>query len=416
MKKKHLKNLVLLLALFLILYIENGYIGGIKITLIWKGVLAVYILFRLLNAKITSITSVSAVGLFFVVKTLIIDYSVTVGFESEMIYAFKTLTFLLLIEFFVFISKNNSNLLNDLAIKLSCGLILVCVPFLLGIIEAPVNNEQFSLAKFGYSNMFEFVGSFGGKHNAAVTLAIALIVLISNIMQLNTSKYKSTLILISLIGCIVLYKTYVRTGYLAFFCGITVIYFSIGNIRAKLSKVPVLLIAFIICYFVFQSSEILQMRMLDKSIYDDVGQLGSGRLMFYTIGLLSYMESSLLQILIGVGDGKAKEIMASYVGHGYASHSGILDILRISGLIGIVIFTKLMHSILTLIRKNSLEKSSTLAAIFTAYLSIMAIQGGYYFWMMVLFSMYIAKAFVELTAKESNCINSSLGMERDHNI
>ena len=93
MKKKHLKNLVLLLALFLILYIENGYIGGIKITLIWKGVLAVYILFRLLNAKITSITSVSAVGLFFVVKTLIIDYSVTVGFESEMIYAFKTLTF-----------------------------------------------------------------------------------------------------------------------------------------------------------------------------------------------------------------------------------------------------------------------------------------------------------------------------------
>ncbi len=400
MNKIIIKNIILFCCLFGLLYVENYSISGVKLTFAWKGVLIAYLVFRLLKAQNYSITSVVALGLLFVVKLLIYDYSVARDYSAEVLYAIKMLSFLLLIEYFILISNNDKlETLDDYAVKFSCGLILVCVPFLLGILDPPINEDKFSLAKFGYANVFEFVGSYGGKHNAAVTLAAALIVLVTNITKTKYLQYRNVLLVIIIIGVFALYKTYVRTGFLAFFGGLTIIYFSVGDIRGKLSKIPLILTVLLCCYFLFMNSEIVQMRILDKSIYDDVGMIGSGRLVFYTVGIESFLHGDIIQILLGVGDGRAKELMASHVGQGYASHSGFLDILRISGLIGLFLFFAMLNCIYRIIKKNSFEKSSTLLGLLVAYIAVMTVQGGFYFWLMFLFAIYIAKGFLEINKK-----------------
>ncbi len=393
-----IKNFVVFSLLFTLMYFETSVIGGVKFTLIWKVFFLVPIVMYLIHKEAYSISRVTLFGFLFAVKILFYNWNVAVHYEAELVYFVKIVSFLIILEFFRFKYQGRVSDLEGGVVKFAGLIILTTIPFLMGLVDAPVNLEENSLAKFGYAHLYEFVGVFGNKHNAAVTLAGALLVMISNREYFYSRDSKILYFFLISIGLIALYLTYVRTGYLVLFCGLSALYLWGGNAKQKLKYLPLIGFIFAAVYIVFQNSDILQMRILDKNVYtDSAGELGSGRLIFYQIGFSSFIDSSFTSIILGVGDGHAKDIMADYIGHRYASHSGFLDILRISGLLGFLFFIFFLISIFQLIINSSRSNMARrkLAALFVGYIAIMLVQGGIYFWFNVFLAVYIAIVYCD---------------------
>ena len=389
------------LLLWLIIVFEFYTIAGIKVTLLWKAVFLMYIILHILISRIDTRSPVSFMGKLFAVKMLIYDFSNVKSYSLEVLYSIKILSFVLIIEALAFLNKKKSHFIVQISIQISIGIIVVTIPFLLGVLDPTVDVGRNSLARFGYAELYEFIGPFGTKHNASVNLAGALLVIIANKKEFQGYIYTLIYFFLIGIGTYALYKTFVRTGFLVLLLGMVTYFLTSGTLKSKISKIPIISVGCFIGYMVFMNSDILRMRMLDQNIYNESGQVGSGRMVFYAIGLNSFYNSSIPQILLGVGDGHAKEIMGKYIGHGYASHSGFLDILRISGVVGFIIYLIFLYVIFKTLRMNkSNPHTSLLFSLFAGYIGIMAIQGGFYFWYNTLFACYVAHSLKSIKEKK----------------
>lgn len=372
-------------ALFALAHNENTTFFGVKLGLIWKAMLFLFLILTTINLNSILLSNVALLGLLYSVKLLFYDFDTFPYWLVDFGEAIKFATLPLLI--YVFSATNIAKRSKNILIFLSAWLSLSCVPYFFGL-EPNVDVEAFSLEIYGSSNL-AFIGIFSNPHTAAVTLAANSLLLVHIARQQWINKMLAVLFLgISLIG---LYLTFARTGWLAFAVGLAIyIYFtySLKKVISLLAIGTPIALAFFV--FLYSESDIFRMRLSGTNIYvadNSLNQLTSGRLLFWSTALEGPSAEGFSGILFGLGLEQSKDIMESKIGWRIFSHNGFLDAYQNSGLVGLILFIAFVTSLLKWAWRERRRGGQLAIALVSMFILIQSVQGGTFWWLSILLGL-----------------------------
>ncbi|MGB0933363.1 MAG: O-antigen ligase family protein [Lishizhenia sp.] len=299
------------------------------------------------------------------------------------------------------VKKVNEKLILKALNFLSYFCIVSGIPFLLNLVQ-PI-SRGYVLEDYGAENN-GFVGIFQNPHGAAIIISQALLILLFNIVQ--AKKINHFKIIIFLLGCFILYKTYVRTGYMMFFVGIFFLIKIEYGIKKLYKIAPLVILLAFGAYSFYQSDTALQGRIKQENIYskDDsfsIDKLSSGRLTLSYVNLKNWSERDPFSIIFGLGFQYSTDLMLEDINMRKASHNGFVDALVHNGLIGFMLYILFLGSIFRKIKKskNSIYYSLGISS-FIAFLLFILFQGGNVFLLEILLLMIIY--LLQLTKGQKN--------------
>lgn len=377
-----LKSHILYFSIFFIIfYVEILKFAGIKIAILWKLILIVYIFLYIFrdNSKQT-IKNFVFFGYLYSLKNFITISSFT-NLIPALTEAIKSSYIVLLFHFFILLNKHRNINIYSLLVYISTYIILSSIPFLLNII-APLGNG-YNLDIFGI-DAHGFVGIFQVASSAAITIAFAIIILIYHLIHVAQGRNKIFFFLLIILGLWIEIQTYARTGFAVVFVGggFLLLYKKSFKFYLKL-LVPLTALFFILIYY-YNSSKVLQMRMAGTNIYMKKSKTetygGSGRLVFGYYAIDNWYSTDFAGIFIGLGTELAKDMMKEDVGLRIYAHNGYIDVLQFNGIIGAMIYLFFLFFLIKYIFDNRFNKyyKLTIAVLF-GYLISMLFQGEHYF-------------------------------------
>lgn len=317
-----------LLLLFLF-HFETLYIGPIKISHLWKGVVLVYLLISIIKNKHKT----------FIYKPFIwiaILQLLNIELLNNPFNAFVNFgTTLLLPVIGIYVLKLNYYQLRNALIFFSLFYIFSFIPYRLGILQSIA--EGYNLSAFGGTS--GLVGPFQNPHGAAISLASALIIVLYYWLEGSFNKLHLTLLF--LLGFYFLLSTYVRTGFAMFAIGSipTLIYFAKKRFRTFFQlSVFAFFLAILVSNWIF-SNEALINRITGQSHYqseESFESIGSGRGGIYIASLQIFAEANIIEKVFGIGQSEQFNRIYKKIGMRIGSHNGILDILLKNGIIGLL--------------------------------------------------------------------------------
>lgn len=389
---------------FVLLFIEGYRVGPIQVTLIWKfPLIIVLFLFVLLYPQLKK-SSLFFVGTLFALKYVIYPYS-SFNIVLDIIELIKFSIIPLFSDSFAYFFSKKKWILDRFPLYLAIGIILSSIPFLLGILESFEDIEELKgeLAKYGGSGQTAFVGGFGGPHNAAISMTAAVLFLISFLqgMKAKISGLKVFIISVLILGLVVIYKTYVRTGYICLILGGGYLLLWRKKISYYIKMTPILILFMGGIAFKILTDPILLMRLTDQSVHNKKGpstdQLGSGRGLIWRMAIKNWSESPPINVMLGNGMKKSMDLMATTpVGAPLVSHNGYLDVLQHSGLVGISLF---LFYLSVIFRYAQRARDALIKKRLTAFFILLVVsfffQGGHFFWMDCLIAFTLAKCILE---------------------
>jgi uncharacterized membrane protein len=373
---------------FIILYLEPIEIGGLTIGILWKLLLLLFLFFPILYHTL-NYKKIDIFILFYILFAfkLLISYS---SFDyPKVTFTIFTKALMLPMLYLYFIIKIESRTLLFLAKHFSLLIVVSFLPYIFGLLE-PL-GEGYQLVAYGLNDSFGLVGVFLNPHTASISLAFAMIVITTNINRENKKRENLFYLLILALGFYELMATYVRTGIVIYMC--VLLYLLMRDINIK--KIVLLLtlgsFAFAGGVYLYQTNEIVRMRLEDKNKYVEDGGAGSGRLLYWKTAMNNWMNDDLSVIFIGLGEEYANDKMEDSIGERLFAHSEFFQILQQEGLIGFTLFLTTLFSLGFFISqyKNSIYHT-TAFAIFLGIIVEMTFQGGFYFNVVFLLSIYLA--------------------------
>jgi O-antigen ligase len=143
--------------------------------------------------------------------------------------------------------------------------------------------------------------------------------------------------------------------------------------------------------YLYQTNEIVRMRLEDRNKYVEEGGAGSGRLLYWETAVKNWIDDDLSVIFIGLGEEYANDKMEDSIGERLFAHSEFFQILQQEGLIGLTLLFSILFSLRAFIAKyrESIYYTTT-SAIFIGIIIEMTFQGGFYFNVLFLLSIYLA--------------------------
>ncbi len=398
-----LKLILFYIIGFIILYLEPIHVAGVSFGILWKLVLIMLlflpILYKILKEKYMET---------FTFLIIIFALKILISYTS-MDYIVSTLTLftkelMLPILYFFFILKLDEKSLLFLAKHFSILIILSFVPYMLHILTPLCHG--YNLSAYGLDNQYGLVGPFMNPHTASISLAFALIVITRHISRDNTKIENAFLLFILLLGLYEILLTYVRTGFVVYI--IVGLYLLLKNITLKKM---VLLITLAITLFMggvylYNTNDIVRMRLSDKNKYVKKAQPGSGRLQYWQSAVENWLDDEDIVIFIGLGEVYAMDKMEDRIGERLFAHNKFFQVLQREGLIGFGLLLAILFSLKSFLSKHRESKYyTTSVAIFIGILTEMMFQGGFYFNVMFLFAIYLAllkKDYLEHINKGKN--------------
>lgn len=373
---------------FILLYIEVLPIAGVKISVLWKITLMSYILL-IVSYKLISIKRIDTFIFFYFLLAVKGFFSI-----SSMDYMLITIELFIKNIFFVglylyfihFISEKKLILIGKYFAIL---IIISFIPFILNILQP--FSEGYGLYRYGAEGEFGLIGIFQRVHAASITVGFSMIIVFFHLLEEVNKKIKYIYIVILLLGLYILIFTYVRTGIVIFFIGFLYLYLK-SKIKFKYTKIILItIILSMISVYIYNNNKIIQMRTTDKTIYNNDGAIGSGRFKYAYHAIDNWHSEGFSSIIIGLGQEYARDLMFEDVNNRIFAHNGYVQILQTEGLIGIILFILFLIYLIKFLynkRFNSYYKINI--AIFLAYLTMMFLQGGVYFYMMLYIALYLA--------------------------
>ncbi len=293
------KLIILGILLFFIFYLEPLSFGAMKFAHLWKIVLLFYMIISTRFAiKKDNITKYS---FFYYSKYILTTGIFYYGYFVDGFLMFVRGLSIPVINNFLNVKKYSSTDLIRALKFISNFVIFSSIPFLLDIIQ-PISSG-YSLEQYG-STVNGYVGIFQNPHGAAIITSQALI--INLFFAIKNRRIKIFDILVIALGFFVLYKTYVRTGYVMFFIGFFfVAYFEYG-IRRIYKLIPVIGLLGFATFYLYNNDNVLQRRIAQRNIYQHSGnstidKVSSGRITLTMVNLKNYSESDLLTKLVWNG-------------------------------------------------------------------------------------------------------------------
>lgn len=238
---------------------------------------------------------------------------------------------------------------------------------------------------------FGLIGVFQKVHAASIIVAFAIIVILYYYVNTKSIFTKSFYALLIALGMYILYKTYVRTGLFIAASGFLYILFRRQD-RFKYIKLTIAssLIATVF-FFVYSSDNVMQMRLSDQTVYNEEGDVGSGRLKYWYHAVDNWYSEGAESMLIGLGQEYARELMYQDVGNKIFAHNGFIQILQAEGLIGIGLYLGFFLNFFLFIRRKRQSRYYLInMSILIAYISMMMFQGGVLFYMLLYLAIYAA--------------------------
>lgn len=378
--------LVFGLFLFFVSYLEDYPVGGIKLGIFWKALVLFFLFFGVFFNKKSSFDFLFLLGMLCFVKLLFyvyVDISYWIVDFSE---AMKFLVIPLGISYFSH-KSDNPIFAKKFLIFIGYWVPLSCIPFLFGL-EPNREIDAFSLSIYGQDDANAFIGVFANAHVAAVTLAATSLLLIHIVRNDWVSKWVG--LFLFAICLYSLYLTYARTGWFGFLLG-TVIYSLFAFPRNKLFFYGLIFIplAIVVAWVGYLSSDIFRMRLTGTNMYTtevSVNQLGSGRLLFWSVALDGPATEGIPGILLGLGLEQSKDHMESTIGWRIFSHNGFLDAYQNSGLIGFGLFVSYLVGLGLLLWKERHRGGWFAFSFFSMFIFIQFIQGGSFWWLSLIFA------------------------------
>mgnify|MGYP000959256070 CR=1 FL=1 len=388
---KFRKDILFFLVFFLIFYLEPTYILGIKFAVLWKFFLFLYIIIKYKN-NFKPKDKISKYGYLYTFKNLFnlssIRYPIQNVYHTIVIFNFPFLYNWL---------RNNfaEKKLLQLIKKLSIFVIVSSVPFHMHIIE-PLGTGMTISTFRRYAGGIDagFVGIFQNAHAAAIITSFAVI----NLIFFYKIEKKNIYMLISSLGVINIYLTFVRTGYVMLVVGL-LFFIYIGTNYIQKIKAFVLVIVAIFTFIYFANTDLLINRLFNISKYNPSSQtinydpeaISSGRTLFWAINIAEWWNADYAVKVLGLGEEVARENMERTIGLRIFSHNGFVDSFIENGIIGLLLFLGMFFYILKLVIKN---KSSTYFSLVSTsalmFFFMNIFQGGFYFLMDLLLALNFA--------------------------
>lgn len=389
----NMKSMLFYVIAFLLLYLEPvEVVGGLSFGILWKLLLMLILFFPVLHSVLRDkyIESFVFFAILLAMKILVSYTSLDAEYIGTTITLFtKAMMFPLLYLYFNEKIKNNETLIY-LVKHFSLVIIFSLVPYMLGILEPFAKG--YDLAEFGHQGSYGLIGPFIKPHSASITIAFAMIILTTHIKKTNTMSVNTFYILVLLLGFYELIETYVRTGIVIYLMVLLYIYLKDINFK-KVLLIFLTLITFSgIGMYLYQTNDIVKMRIDDKNKYSksNAESNGSGRFIFWKNAIENWLDDEEIVIYIGLGYDYAREKMQEDVGLLIFAHNNFIQVLQQEGLIGFTFFMIHIFLIYRFILRNKQSKYHTATnAIFIGILIEMMFQGGFFFNLVLYLSVYL---------------------------
>jgi len=385
------KLLLFYFIAFIILYLEPiEVIGGLTFGIIWKLILMVFLLFPIIHAILRDkyIESFAFFAILLAFKILIsytsMDYLIT-----TLTLFTKAMMFPLLYLYFNEKIKNNETLIFMVK-HFSILIILSLLPYMFGLLEP--FEKGYDLAEFGHVGEYGLIGPFIKPHSASITIAFAMIIVTTHMTKRNSLLLNLFYIGLLLLGFYELIETYVRTGIAIYIIVLAYIYLKDISFKKILLIILTMFMFLAATVYLYQTNEIVQMRIDDKNKYSkgNEGSGGSGRLIFWANAIENWLDDDPAVIYIGLGYDYAREKMYEDVGLLIFAHNHFIQMLQQEGLIGFTLFMIHIFLIYRFIFRNKQSKYHTATnAIFIGILVEMMFQGGFFFNLVLYLSVYL---------------------------
>ena len=373
---------------FIILYMEPIPIAGMTFGILWKLILMFLLFIPIVYTtfKERHIEMFAFITIVFAFKTLISYSSIDYIVNTLTIF---TKTLMLPILYLFFILKVQEGTLKFLAKHFAILIIFSFVPYIFGILT-PL-GEGYDLAPFGLDGEFGLVGPFLNPHSASISIAFAMIVITGHIKKENHLHENLFYLFLLLLAFYELIDTYVRTGIMVYLVALAFLYLQNINLKKALLLIFTALILTAGSIYLINTSEVAQMRFQDKNKYMQKSEVGSGRFLFWKSAVENWLDDDPSVIFIGLGQEYAKDKMLEDVGLRIFAHNEFFQTLQQEGLIGMSLFLTSLFLMYKFIKGNKHSKYYAITqALFLGMLSMMMLQGGFYFNIVFFLSIYLA--------------------------
>tara|TARA_R100001369_G_scaffold31211_4_gene55364 strand:+ start:47038 stop:48291 length:1254 start_codon:yes stop_codon:yes gene_type:complete len=338
-----IKFVVLGLFLFFLFHFESLSIGSVKISHLWKGILLLFLIFKILSKKRKQLFVYKPLILLAVLQLVNVEL-----FINPFNAVFLFLTTLLLPLLGIYVLQFSSLQLQKVLLFFSSFFILSFIPYELGIIES--YGKLYNLASYGDAKQSGIIGPFQSPHAASTALAGSFLV----ILYFWFTKYVNRIYLsiLLILSFYLLIFTYVRTGMLMVTLGIIpmLLYFVKKGVSTRIRLIFIGGIFSVLISGWILSNEVLIDRItgnrINKVETDSFEELGSGRGQIYSYAVDIFLEANIFEKVIGVGQTEQVKRMDKKLGSGLIPHNGFLLILLNTGAIGLFVFLVFIRKVI----------------------------------------------------------------------
>lgn len=383
------KYILVSLILLFLFHFETFYLGGLKISHLWKGALVLYLLIKIFNHK-------GKIDYFIYKPFLLLAFLQLINYDFiiDPINAVTNFLIILLIPVIgLYILLLQPRTIKKAIIFFSSFFILSFIPYYFNILISygtPYDLNRLGLIGTG------LVGPYQNAHGAAITLASSLIVII--FFWFEGSFNKMYLLTVFILGITFLIDVYVRTGIAMFLTGgiiILLIYLLRGKrFKHYIKFIPILIITVIILeYLVFPNESFIE-RVSGQSKYfteNNLESIGSGRGLIYLTSVMIFQNANFIEKIIGMGRIELEDKMNAAIGLKIGSHNAFLQILLVNGIVGLIVFFIYLFNIIKFLKPNIKSNYWILSiALFFSFLVMSFVQGYEWLTANILFMLSIS--------------------------
>ncbi|WP_225035061.1 O-antigen ligase family protein [Winogradskyella sp. SM1960] len=277
--------------------------------------------------------------------------------------------------------------------------ILAFVPYELGLLDSI--ETGYNLEQYG-SDISGAIGPFQTVHSASMALGGSFLVVLYFILDKAFNRLYLSMLLI--LCFYFLFSTYVRTGMAMATVGSMPIVYYFGK-KELSTRIRLIFIGGLVTFMVSTwvlSNEILLNRITGKTQrgeeLDSVETMGSGRGSLWQYAIEVYLESNVVEQLIGLGPSETLIRMSGKAHHKVFPHNGFLQILLGNGLIGLISLVYYMRKIYGIRRKTLKEHFVLINGMLFAYFTMTLFQNHellyFHILMMISIAMFVQKSFI----------------------
>ena len=349
------KELLFLVFLWLLIYIEPIQLGSFKISQLWKGILVAYLLSEILKHIIPIYIWF---GILFSVKYLVYA-GMPYGYLDNFRLFIESLVFPVSLGYLYLRYRRNykkpTNLMNY-ALLLSIFLIYSAAPFLFGL--KSLYNDYDLLEKYNL-NLVATKGLFYHIASASKMFTVATVMLMMHKRKFNHNKFYKLFWWVSiLLGTFLIVMCWTRTGWFIYALSVFVLLFYQSSFKQKILGFSVVLFSFMAISYLYQSNEALRLRVTGGTSYRgeqelSFEQLASARLPYIIVAIENMKDEGGIGSFLGYGEQKGKDYFEKKTRMSITSHNSAFEIIESNGLLGLFLYICFIYHLFKAVRKRA---------------------------------------------------------------